>query len=246
MKAEIVFNAQALDIACQPYLVGDELEEKALQSCKEFLETRAFKDPAELVILEGGKHYRLSDAYEAVHGQRPAHLEIDSKRKLDGKWTARLSRQNLSDLRSGQTIIIGDTIATGVSLEHVITYVIDYAKESNIDINKFVVFTIAGAKQGMERLRTLDADIEMYYSNAMFRLHENGTDLLWNGAEYEPSAMAQFFERLGGFAPYMKCAIWDWGDRFRNPQKHLQEIHGYYSGVDAPDWLVRGIEERMK
>jgi hypothetical protein len=36
----------------------------------------------------------------------------------------------------------------------------------------------------------------------------------------------------GSFSAQMKCAVWDWGDRFREIPHHLEEIKEYYGGLE--------------
>jgi hypothetical protein len=83
-------------------------------------------------------------------------------------------------------------------------------------------------------------------STAVFNLADNGTDLGFEHAEYDETSEKQIQERVGAFAKHMKCAIWDWGERFSNMQEHLGEIFEYFESVDnTPAWLLEGIKSRM-
>ncbi|MCD6522687.1 MAG: hypothetical protein J7K68_02975 [Candidatus Diapherotrites archaeon] len=247
LTTEIFFNEPAVDIVCSPYLVGKELEEKAFEASVTFFRRYgAFKNPVELVILEGGKYYHIADAYEFVYGYRPLHAHIDSKRTFSGVWSARISNLALNNISDNQTILIGDTIATGISLRTVIETVMRYADGKGISLGPIHVFTIAGSKDCIERLSDLDVDLTIFYANAAYALADNGTDLLFEGARYNPLAKEKIKQKLGEFDSKMKCAVWDWGDRFRNPQKHLEEIYAYYSSVNAPDWIINNTEYRLR
>ena len=85
----------------------------------------------------------------------------------------------------------------------------------------------------------------------------------WTDADYNPKAKSDISSVLGDFSAKMKCAVWDWGDRFRQDKmvEHLSEIHvranvslhncksgmqEYYSKLNPPDWLREGIELRLK
>ena len=94
-------------------------------------------------------------------------------------------------------------------------------------------------------LQRQGAQLHLYFANAQFRLAGNGTDLGFEGAEFEAKAEAEVRARLGSFLPEMKCAVWDWGDRFQHPEAHLEEIALYYKSVDAPQWILSGIQSRQ-
>lgn len=246
MRDEIFYNTAALDIVCSPYLVGKELEDKAFEASKEFLRGRNFDNPIELVILEGGKYYHISDAFESLNGFRPKYMAMDSKRRFEGNWDAVIKNMDLSQLESDQTILIGDTIATGISLHQVLNTLVEYAGRQEIDLGPVHIFTIAGSRDSLERLRMLPLDLIVHFANAEYGLATNGTDLLFENAVFNPKAHDELHERLGPFYKKMKCAVWDWGDRFRNPKEHLKEIKAYFSSVDdTPDWLMKEIDKRL-
>jgi hypothetical protein len=59
-----------------------------------------------------------------------------------------------------------------------------------------------------------------------------------------PEASAEVKAKCGAFASQMRCAVWDWGDRFREIDHHLAEINEYFSSMDdTPGWLMEGIEQ---
>lgn len=251
MKYEIFYSKPAIKIVTSPFLVGKELEELALQSSMDFLKQVDVENPVEVVILQGGKYYHISDAYEQLHGVHPPVCEIHSKRFFDGEWHARVWGMQ-GDLTNNHTMVVGDTIATGTTLQHVLEKIIDEAIEEDAKPNDIYIFSIAGAGKGEERLRYVDeklrpfgAELKLYYANARFGLADNGTDLLFDSAEYHPQAKEEIDQILGDFSAKMKCAIWDWGDRFTNPPHHLKEALDYYESVDTPDWILEGFRQRM-
>lgn len=41
-----------------------------------------------------------------------------------------------------------------------------------------------------------------------------------------------------GFDKRLKCSIFDWGDRFTNPVKHLEEVVEYFDSIGGvPKWM---------
>lgn len=45
----------------------------------------------------------------------------------------------------------------------------------------------------------------------------------------------------------LKCAVWDWGDRFRNPQKHLEEVVKHFLPQESCPAVIReGIENVLQ
>ena len=122
------------------------------------------------------------------------------------------------------------------------------------------VFAIAGASSWTDvdgsdggiatKLKGVDSTLTangkcltVTFANAQFALQHDGTDLSFNGADILPAARREIEAKLGDFSGKMKCAVWDWGDRFRNIDRHLEEIHKYYSAQeDCPKWLLEGIE----
>lgn len=156
-------------------------------------------------------------------------------------------------------LLVGDTVATGTTLAGVLEFCVHEMGQANCyqDIH---VFSIVGASswtdidgadggiatklQGVDQ--TLAANgktLTVTFANAQFALQPNGTDLAFTGADMLPEASVATEAKLGGFAAKMKCAVWDWGDRFREIEHHLEEIHEYYGGLpDCPAWLMEGIE----
>jgi len=253
MKYEILYSKPGVKIVTSPFLVGDELAELSLQASMDFLKQVNPENPTEVIILQGGKYYRIGDAYEKLHGSRPPVCEIHSKRFLkDDEWHARVWGLQAEQL-DGRSPVVGDTIATGTTLQYVLDKILDDCIENDAKIKDIYIFSIAGAGKGEEklekineRLKEFGAELKIYYANARFGLADNGTDLLFDSAEYHPQAKEEIKEILGDFTANMKCAIWDWGDRFTNPPHHLKEAYEYYQSVNSPDWILEGFKERIE
>lgn len=62
------------------------------------------------------------------------------------------------------------------------------------------------------------------FANVQFEIGDNGCDFSFVGRTcvYHPRAREQLDAKLGDFLPLMKCAIFDWSDRFLRIEQHLQ------------------------
>ena len=87
----------------------------------------------------------------------------------------------------------------------------------------------------------------------IFNLAENGTDLGFDTDRFTDTAHKQIPLLISPeFVPYMKCAVWDWGDRFCAANSHLKEISEYFSEVDrdpslpaVPAYILDGIRDAL-
>lgn len=159
---------------------------------------------------------------------------------------------------AGAHVLIGDTIATGTTLAGVLNFVCDQMEAAGAwgDVSCFTIVGSATAEPLLQavadRLEAHGKELRIVFANACFPLADDGTDMGFHfdpttpegkGGVWDATALAQFRERLGDYAPHMKCAIWDWGDRFREIDSHLAEIEHYYGSTTppAPEWLTAGI-----
>jgi hypothetical protein len=168
-------------------------------------------------------------------------------------------------------VLVGDTIGTGTTLAGVLGWLTEkmVAAGSVQDIH---VFTIAGAAEWdtdggvVKKLTPIDEALAAHgkqltvtFCNARYALQSNGTDLCpcpEMGAAWVPEALEIVKEKVGdpAFLKQLKCAVWDWGDRFdregqgdrEGPKHHLTEIKEYFEGQDGcPQYILEGIETRL-
>lgn len=258
-SAKLLFSKAGIEIVTKPFLVGPELEALSLESSKDFISSIiADGDIGEVVsleILNGGHYYFVADAYKAVTGKDCPVATLRAKRRLDEEskeWKVRIWERNDVSLSSGATVLIGDTVATGTTLSGVVASVIDEMDAAGTYGN-IMVFAIAGARaceapltKCAERLAAQGKTITVTFANAAFNLADNGTDLGFTGAEYAEGAAEAIAEVVGDFSKHMKCAVWDWGDRFRLQHEHLTDISGYFKSVEGtPEWISEGIATRL-
>jgi len=271
ITVQTFFSKAGCDIVAQPYIVGKQLEELALEASRDFVKKisreGSIKGPVVVLdILMGGRYYGTAKAWN-MENEGKCHLaEIRAKRYCEksGEWKVRIwhDEEKTSDsidsleasavlLRNARTILIGDTVATGTTLAGVINWVWSLIDEERpVDVH---IFSICGSPTCKRKLSAVATQIHkaggsitLHYANVLFHLNSNGTDLEFYGADMDPKAREYLHRKLGLFAPGMKCGIWDWGDRFTKIEHHLQEIKEYYtSRNDTPGWILEGISEQI-
>jgi hypothetical protein len=131
---------------------------------------------AELMILSKGFYYRLSDAFMEVLGKNLQINFIATKRKkVDAdKASIEIPYSDLSV--KADTLIIGDTVASGST----ICAAIDFYTQTN-NCSRVFIYSIAGSLVGGKVISQFchkkGIELHIIYSLALFGLAENGFDL---------------------------------------------------------------------
>jgi len=273
IQQTIIYSEAALQIVTDPFLVGRPLLELSKECSMDFvrsLDRDSLEAPyTALSILRGGRYYRLLEAWNEVEGGGPLNLaEVRAKRKVndDGSWrctvwhdeaiSAVTEQETIDHLLSCNTLIIGDTVATATTLTEVLRWFIAL-RESNPPSN-IVIFSICGSSVAKRNLFPFYRDtlepkgvaIQMVVANAGYALNEdNGTDLSLVTEDILPAAKQYIAARIGvDFLKKMKCAIWDWGDRFNSIHSHLEEVTAHFvqfvddDNVTVPDHIREAVE----
>lgn len=252
----IIESAPALDILLKPWIIGAELAERARESSEDFLRTAYALSPElrtstlssvfEIVPLAGALYYRLGGAFRNVFGETLNRCFIGARRRLtDTGWVTDLEYQNFEALTSDGLIIIGDTVATGGTMERIIRATI----QQGSDPKALLVYSIAGGLAGAIRFRALSSELEIpsywFFSNAIFGVAANGTDMPWlhPATVVSPEIRREAVEAYGEHLGRIWCSIWDWGERAKDPVKHLRAL---LQRVDtelseAPDWKTKYV-----
>lgn len=233
----IIESPSALQILLEPWSVGARLANLARESTIDFLRvayhlcpelgSSTFDSVTEVVPLAGSLYYSLAEAFEVVFGETINRCFIGARRHLTPTgWVTELSYENFEAMPSNPIILIGDTIATGGTIERIIESAIAHSS----DIRAIAVYSIAGGLVGAVRIREMAQRIRiptyLFCSNAIFGVESNGTDMPWlhpgtiTTPENKMKAEAAYGPDLGR----RWCSIWDWGDRAKHPLKHLEEL----------------------
>ena len=170
-----------------------------------------------------------------------------------------LSEKTKQKLLKASNIIIGDTIATGTTLASTLNEVQKIYDEGKKPYPDIYIYSICGSsyfvnnpliQKVAEKLTKSMAMMRYYCANAQFNMDEsNGTDLRFIDAMYHPKSKTEIDDQCTTDTQgLLKCAIWDWGERFMNVKGHLKEIKEYFDKHEerTPKWLKEGIESSIK
>jgi uracil phosphoribosyltransferase len=241
----------ASDILYSPYLAGKRLQD--LQQDMGRIFARAMRENAltdekfgqvtELVLLAGGLYYFLNEGFkqECNFALQQCFLGIQRARieGSEGQFTARAGYENFEALPDNATVIIGDTIATGATLQKSTQLLLDAAEAKGKNIRKIIICTVAGSHAGAKKVAEMEKHLQKEYpgaslyffaANQLFHLMPDGTDLRFFG----PTAMMpeetkkETLEKYGEYlASNMKCAVFDWGTRCKNPRAYYADFLGW-------------------
>jgi len=279
LPQKLIYSESALKIVTDPFIVGDELCRLANRSSRDFLaalDVTKLREPfVVLDILRGGRYYDIMDAWnqEIIQDKNQNYQlllsEVRASRSMDsdGKWYAKVwfdddigistltQHESEHNLLNANTVFIGDTVATGSTLKHVLSWFVELRESHQIRKPiEVIVYSICGSSIAKKRLypfyrdvlKPNNIEIELVFANAGYVLNErNGTDLSLITHEILPDAQAYISRRIGPeFLSKMKCAIWDWGNRFDEVDTHLHEIMEYFSTFyihDLPEHIQKSV-----
>jgi len=154
----------------------------------------------------------------------------------EGKFTAIATYENFESLPDDATIIIGDTIATGATIQKGIYHLFDAMDVRKLKLKDLVVCSLACSVDGAKLLKEVEKRMErdfpgsrlhLFVAEELFHLMPDGTDLrfLYDDAlmpgETRDRILRTYGEYLG---KEMACAVFDWGTRCKNPIKHYHEF----------------------
>lgn len=234
----VIKSNNALKIQLKPWISGRNLQYLAYKCSMEFLvayyitsrkfKENTIKDIVELVPLSGSLFYDMPRAFAKIFNNSLSSCYVGASRFLDDNsdWQVKLNYFNLEAMsESTKIIIIGDTIATGSTISGLLdTFIKKYPQ-----LEEIAIFSIAGAIPGLERIENLEnrnkIPIYCYFSNAIFGLAENGTDMFWKHQEtIAPEDMLAKAIKSYEDLTDKWCTVWDWGKRCKDPLSHLLEL----------------------
>jgi hypoxanthine-guanine phosphoribosyltransferase len=238
----LIESLHARKILTNPFLGGPSLislAKSAVKDCLEFFFSMK-KQPislcslAEVVPLSGSLTYDLLNAFYDLFDLplKRNFVGIRRKQETNGEWAVETSYTNFEGLTEDvEMVLIGDTIATGVTLSELIRMIQEKMKKPM----KFVIISIAGTLDGAKRLVRLEkklnikfpgTEIWCLFTEAYFGLEENGTDMPINHPDSITSneLKKEALSALGSYLSRNLCSILDWGKRTNAPKKHLIEL----------------------
>ncbi|MBD3398589.1 hypothetical protein GF412_05095 [Candidatus Micrarchaeota archaeon] len=269
-----IFNSPySREILYSPHLAGISLQRAMERVSPIFVEIATEKalkgekrrDVAELILLAGGLYYFLAKGFRDVHGYSIPQCFLGVKRKrvegTEGDFVAVSRYENFESLPEEACIIIGDTIATGSTLVESLGKLENIIEAKGGRLKKLVVCSLACASAGARKLGELEKKIKeknpefelcLIVAEGLFHLMPDGTDMrfLHPDSILPESTREYTIEKYGEYlGKRMKCAVFDWGTRCKNPAQHYEEFMEFLEDILGDPGLEgkgRKEAERMK
>ncbi len=260
----------AADILYSPHIAGKTLQDKMEKVAEIFIDAvgrtvlkgKRISQVSEVVFLSGGLYYQLNHGFKARYGQALPQCFLGIKRQhiegSEGGFTAEATYENFESLPDNATVIIGDTIATGATLQKGIFHVLDAFKERGYTLENIVVCSLACSVDGAVKLKEVEkrlardfpkARAYLFVAEELFHLMLDGTDLRFFPGIMPDETKERILDRYGEYlGREMKCAVFDWGTRCKNPIAHYHEFLGFAEGIQKRDLdgKSRGVIKRME
>jgi uracil phosphoribosyltransferase len=259
-------------ILYNPHMAGKELQVRMQRVSPLFIDAATEKalkgtkldDIVEFVLLAGGLYYYMAKGFRERHGHALPQCFLGIKRQrvegTEGEFRAVSTYENFESLPREASVIIGDTIATGATIVRALNDLEAAAAEKNGGISKLVICSLACSTEGARRLKKLEErmaasnpNFKLYLivAEQLFHLMPDGTDLRFLGedAVMPDGTREQTLQRYGGsLGKSMKCAVFDWGTRCKNPKKHYIEFLEFCEDIlkEEIDDKGKAEVERMK
>lgn len=203
-------------------------------------------------ILRGGLNFGIREAlYSSLQWNAHTSAYISSQRaqKEDGSWHILEDSYEKIELPEITDIIVGDVVATGVSLQHAVERLISRAIEQKKVIRSFTFITIGGERstEVMKAINTLCSEAfgEMFTGSAVIYLEGvfdvatdnderlqialGGTDLLRRDSILAPEFIESQEEDIT--YPLERCTIYDAGSRAFSIDEYLKDVREYWQQV---------------
>lgn len=244
----LICDSASKEILLSPHIAGKPLQDKMESVAyslihavgRNILKGKKLDQVAELIFLSGGLYYQLNSGFKKRYNRVLPQCFLGIKRqKIEGSvgsFTAVATYENFESLPDKGTIIVGDTIATGATLQKGIYFLLDAYAEKKYTLENLVICSLACSVDGAILLKEIEKKVKLNFPNAkvhlfvcgeLFHLMEDGTDLryLYSDSiipdEMRTAIISSFGSELG---TKMKCAVFDWGTRCKNPKKHYHEF----------------------
>src|SRR3989338_8722958 len=248
----IICSDPARAVLYAPYLAGKKLQDSMEKNssifssilAKHVLAGAVREQLCELVFLSGGLYYALNAGFKKEFGFALPQCFIGIQRQRvegkEGQFRAVAGYGNFESLPDNAHVIIGDTVATGSTLIKGIQLLLDEAENRGISLASITILTLAGSAIGAQKLAKLskthilpqhpNCKVYFFACEMLFHLMPDGTDMRFlmpdsiMPDESRQEALARYGQYL---SENMKCAVFDWGTRCKNPGAHYREFLEY-------------------
>ncbi len=266
----IICSRHASGVLYQPQIAGKELQDRMEKVAEVFLDAigsttvdgKKASQVTELIFLSGGLYYQLNHGFKERYGKalQQCFLGIKRQRLEDGTFTAAATYDNFESLPDNATVIIGDTTATGATLRIGIGRLLDAFEEKKRKPENLVVCSLACSVDGARLMKELEgmigrrfpgARVHLFVAEELFHLMPDGTDLrfLYDDCVMPDETRARILKTYGEYlGKNMKCAVFDWGTRCKNPVAHYHDFLGFADGMleKRLDTKSRAVLEKMR
>ena len=254
----VVSTAGSRDVVNRPELLGVAFNlalEQCITSClvtapfRPLLEQHPEERVCAVSFLRGGLNFELRRALHSAYGfNRHSSAFMSSQRyREDGRWYVKEDMYRKLDIPRDAVLIMGDVVATGVTMENGLRVVIDHIVEIGGSVRALVFFTIGCHKAEKalaaidERLRQAFPDYErtvLVYLEGKFKLVDSkselrigipGTDLVRRGGLITPELEVSQYDRPSYLLE--RCAIYDAGSRAFDIPHYARDVVDYWSEV---------------
>jgi hypothetical protein len=237
----LVYNEPLERMLLSRRLTGLDFRTACLESSRLFLRhianDIADEAPTELLILSKGLAYQMSEAFALeVQKNLPTNVIATTRSAVEGD-TVKIDIPYARLDAGGETLIIGDTVASGATVVAALTeYRIHHRLKSAY------VFSYAGAITGARHIsdycQANDISLTLMFGLAAFGLGSNGFDLSFlhpdtrTRGEYVRRAQAMFDGRQ------ISAVGWDFGSQSMAPGKYADLCWVEARVNDLPDGML--------
>jgi hypothetical protein len=264
-RTYIMCSREIFDLQMRPHVAGMQLQERMeeisgqMMDCLLELVLRGTKPSqiTELVFLAGGLYYSLNHGFRKRFSRALPQCFLGIKRQRvegkEGEFNAVATYENFESLPDDATVIIGDTIATGATLQKGIYHLFEALSLGRKKIKNLIVLSLGCSIEGARRMKEIedrmkrdfpDSSVTFVACGELFHLMPDGTDMrfLYDDAVMPDETRDAVVERYGQeLGHIMRCVVFDWGTRCKNPIRHYEEFLGA-----AKEMLEESTEEKSK
>lgn len=247
-------------IANDPMVMGVDYTRRLKSSCTRILKRLdannriCLEETRTIVfdILRGGLNFGLREALADAFGwNRHGGSFISAQRARDDdspeQWHIVESEYSKVYMPQTASIVIGDVVATGTSLEHAMRALVGEAEKQGTNLSAIVFFTIGGPRAA-EILEAMDAMCRERFSayerttliylegcftvpvpETPLQIKLTGTDLVRLNAIMAPEFIESQYDDPS--YPIQRCTIYDAGSRAFWTPEYIEDVHNYWTQV---------------
>lgn len=258
----ILTTPETRSICNNPRVLGIDYTRKLQKGCEFALRNLVDYASLQLIeketivynILRGGLNFGLRDSLaDAFNWNAHSSSFISAQRRRCAsnpeEWEIVEGDYHKLYLNPVSSIVFGDVVATGTSLEHGVEILIDEVKKSGTAIRNLVFFTIGGEKteeilsQYASRIKDISPMFEGIYivyiegrfvvptDETPIHTKITGTDLIKRDALMAPEFIESQYENPA--FPLERCTIYDAGSRAFLVPEYAEDLLDYWKEVKS-------------